>query len=123
MNNDIKARICREDFYLMMRDAVNQAGGADNVEKWKEMRLEELVNLFAQNGIRMVYMPEKHIDSLKIDIAWGELPPTLPPKTKAIPYNTAPFGRRENGPLPKKKQLLCDQKDNGDEDDSWNPAG
>ena len=94
MNNDIKVKLCQDDFYLMMRNAVIQAGGADNLSKWKGMKLDELVNLFAQNGIRLVYMPEKHMDSVKI--VWES------PKA------------RTDGNLPKKKQLLCDSLDKGE---------
>ena len=75
MNNDIKIQLCRDDFYLMMRNAVLQAGGSDNLAKWKKMTLEELVNLFAQNGIRMTYMPEKHVDCL--DIIWKTKTPEV----------------------------------------------
>lgn len=59
----------------MMRNAVLQAGGSDNLAKWKKMTLEELVNLFAQNGIRMTYMPEKHVDCL--DIIWKTKTPDV----------------------------------------------
>lgn len=99
MNNDIKVKLCQDDFYLMMQNAVLQAGGADNLSKWKTMRLDELVNLFAQNGIRMVYMPEKHMDALKI--VWEA------PKA------------RSNNTLTKKKQLLCDSMDKGEDDYEW----
>lgn len=75
MNNDIKVKLCQDDFYLMMRNAVLQAGGTDNLYKWKGMKLEELVNLFAQNGIRMVHMPEKHMDCL--DIIWKTKTPDV----------------------------------------------
>jgi hypothetical protein len=66
MNNDIKEKICQDDFYLMMRNAVLQAGGADNLEKWKNMTLVQLVNILAQNGIRMVYMSEKHMNCVNV---------------------------------------------------------
>jgi hypothetical protein len=75
MNNDIKIQLCRDDFYLMMRNAVLQAGGSDNLAKWKKMTLEEIVNLFAHNGIRMTYMPEKHVDCL--DIIWKTKTPEV----------------------------------------------
>jgi len=62
------------------------------------MKLEEIVNLFATNGIRMTYMPEKHMDAIKI--VW-ESPKA---KTDATP--------------PKRKQLLCDIKDVGEDEDT-----
>jgi hypothetical protein len=85
MNNDIKVKLCQDDFYLMMRNAVLQAGGTDNLYKWKGMKLEELVNLFAQNGIRMVHMPEKHMDCL--DIIWKTKTPDV---TYSISSPTTP---------------------------------
>ena len=100
MNNDIKVKLCQDDFYLMMQNAVLQAGGRDYLDQWKRERLEDIVNQFAQNGIRMVYMPEKHMNALKI--IW-EAP-------KANNNNT----------LPKKKQLLCDSMDKGEDDCEWN---
>jgi len=75
MNNDIKLKLCQDDFYLMMRNAVLQAGGTDNLYKWKGMKLEELVNLFAQKGIRIVHMPEKHMDS--VGIIWKTKTPEV----------------------------------------------
>jgi hypothetical protein len=77
----------------MMRNACLQAGGGD-VEKLKRMSLSDVVNMLAQNGIRLVYMPEKHMDSVKI--VWES------PKA------------RTDGNLPKKKQLLCDSLDKGE---------
>lgn len=97
MNNDIKVKLCQDDFYLMMRNAVLQAGGGDNVDKWKGMKLEELVKTLAQNGIRIVHMPEKHMDAVKI--VWQT------PK--------------ENNTPPKKKQLLCDVMSKNDDDYEW----
>lgn len=90
MTNEAKTQICRDDFYLMMRNAVLQAGGRDDVDKWMRMSLNELVNQFAQNGIRMVYLPERHMDAVKV--AW-EAP-------------NKPTGRRADGPLGNKKLLL-----------------
>ena len=59
----------------MMRNAMLQAGGVDNVDKWKGMKLAEIVNILAQNGIRMVHMPEKHMDCL--DIVWKTKTPDV----------------------------------------------
>lgn len=114
MNNELKTQFCREDFYFMMRNAIIQTGGPDKLEEWKKMKLEDLVNRFAHNGIRIVYMPEKHMDNLKI--VWQD------PKTNSVADLTAsayskipftppnqPYVKKEDGPLPKKKQLLCDQ--------------
>ena len=96
MNDTIKEQVCIEDFYLMLQNACIQAGGG-NAEKLKRITLDEVVKMLAPNGIRMVYMPEKHMNS--VSISWGG--------EKAI---------TDDNP-PKKKQLLCDQKDI---DDDWN---
>lgn len=116
MTDQIRLQLCKEDFYLMMRNAVLSAGGTDRVDEWKKMKLEELVDLFARNGIRMTYMPEKHMNAVKV--VWGqhEESHTGTPRTKVhveMPPTTPP----------KKKQLLCDSLDKGEEDESWNPAG
>ena len=97
-NTDIKIQLCRDDFYLMMRDALVQAGGADNVQQWKNMSLDRIVDTLAQNGIRMVHMPEKHMDSVKV--VWE-----------------SPKAKKTDITLPRKKQLLCDSLDKGDEDE------
>ena len=106
MNSDIKIQLCRDDFYLMMRNAVVQAGGTDNLAKWKTMKLEELVYLFAQNGIRMTYMPEKHMNSIKI--IWED--PSLK-KNKDL------IVAADDGKLPRKKQLLFDSAPTEDDSD------
>mgnify|MGYP006280882351 CR=1 FL=1 len=95
MNDTIKQQVCREDFYLMLQNACLQAGGGD-VEKLKRMNLIDVVDALAHNGIRMVHMPEKHMNS--VNITWGG--------EKAI----------TDGNPPKKKQLICDMLDHGDED-------
>ena len=98
MNSDIKQQLCREDFYLMLQNACLQAGGGD-IEKLKKLSLNEVVNMLAHNGIRMTYMPEKHMNSIKI--SWET------PKAKT------------DGNPPKKKQLLCDSLDKGDDDELY----
>lgn len=111
MNSDqIKTELCRNDFWFMLENACLQAGGG-KVAEFRKMRLEDVANIVAQNGIRMVYMPEKHMNSVKV--VWED------PRSNNIPF-TPP-----NQPYspPKKKQLLCDSLDKGEEDETWNPAG
>lgn len=98
MNNDIKIQLCKDDFYFMLENAMIQAGGGIDIDRLKKMSLVDIVNILPQNGIRMVYIPEKHMNSVKI--VWEN-----PVKRNDIP-STAP-----NQPYspPKKKQLLCDQ--------------
>lgn len=109
MNNDIKVQLCKDDFYFMLENAMLQAGGGIDIDRLKKMTLVDIVNILPQNGIRMVYMPEKHMNSVKI--VWEK---TV--KTSGLTHKIPDYP-------PKKKQLLCDQLDNGDEDESWNPAG
>jgi hypothetical protein len=77
--------------FMMMGNAIINAGGNGDIESYKKMSIEDFVHMFAVNGIRMVYMPEKHMDSIKI--AWEATTPAPPPK---------------------KKQLLCDVHDKYD---------
>lgn len=85
MNNDIKVQLCKDDFYHMMINAIVESGGKIDIEQVKKMTLQDFAHMFATNGIRMAYMPDKHMDSIKI--TWEA----------AKPDNA-----------PKKKQLLCD---------------
>ena len=96
MSDKIKSELCIGDFYTMLGEAMKQCGGGE-IKAWKNQSIEEFARVFAQNGLRIVYMPDRHMNAVKI--VW-ENPTT----------NT----------LPSKKQLLCDQLDKGDE--SWNPA-
>jgi hypothetical protein len=96
MNNDIRKQLCKDDFYHMMGNSIVESGGKFDIEQLKKMTLQDFAHAFATNGIRLAYMPEKHMNSIKI--TWEA--------TK--PDNT-----------PKKKQLLCDQMDKGDEGYGW----
>lgn len=69
MNNETKIQICRDDFYLMLQNAMTQAGGTMKLENMKKMPLELFVDVIAMNGLRMVYMPEKRGSSLQV--TWG----------------------------------------------------
>lgn len=115
-NNDIKVQLCKDDFYLMLENAMLQAGGGLAIEKLKKMTLSDIVAFLPQNGIRMVYLPEKHMSAIKI--VWED-PRQPDPKQSKF----EPTGRREDVPFPKRKQLLFDSLDKCDEDESWNPAG
>jgi len=106
MNNDIKTQLCKDDFYFMLENAMLQAGGGIDIDRLKKMTLFDIVNILPQNGIRMVYMPEKHMNAIKI--VWEN------PKQSKL----EPTGKREDGPLPKKRQLLFDQMNRADEEES-----
>ena len=90
----------------MLENAMLQAGGGIDIERLKKMTLVDIVNILSQNGIRMIYMPEKHMNNLKI--VWEN-----PVKQSNIPFSppNQPYIPNKNIPElpPKKKQLLCDQ--------------
>jgi len=50
----------------MLKDAMQKAGGGMDINEMKKMPLGAVVDILAQNGIRMVYMPERHMDSLQV---------------------------------------------------------
>jgi hypothetical protein len=106
LSDETKIEICRGDFFLMLEKAIIQCGGSPKVDSMRLLTLHEVVNTLAHNGIRMIYMPEKHMDS--VSVSW-ESP------GKKIEF--LPSGRREDGPLPKRRQLLCDQADNDEHPD------
>ncbi len=83
--NCIEAQICRGDFYDMLAVALRQCGGNPRMihgdpelndvlrklggtapKPLVDQTLREVVDVLAQNGIRMVYMREKHIDRVQI---------------------------------------------------------
>ena len=53
----------------MLQNAMAQAGGTMKLENMKKMPLELFADVIAQNGLRMVYMPEKRGSSLQV--TWG----------------------------------------------------
>jgi CRISPR/Cas system-associated protein endoribonuclease Cas2 len=106
MNNQIKSQLCKDDFYDMMQSAVESAGGCIDVEIFKKKTVEEFVNVLANNGIRVVYIPEKHIDELQI--VWGKSNSNSNSKKSA----------------PTKRQLLFDSMDKSSNyEDPWSKDG
>ena len=89
---DEKIEMCRNDFYGMLKAAMEQAGGKIDITQFKTLTLVEVVNIVAQNGIRMVFMEDKHMDALTLGWIW---------KKEAYQCMEPP----------KKKQLLCDVHD------------
>jgi hypothetical protein len=60
--NCLEAQECRGDFWNMMCEAVTQAGGCPSiVERYADKPLKDAVEILAQNGIRMVYIPSARI--------------------------------------------------------------
>ena len=62
--NGLCAQECRGDFWNRLEQAMEQAGGGMSIERLAEMKLSDVVNTLAQNGIRMVYDHSFHIDSV-----------------------------------------------------------
>lgn len=48
----------------MLEKAIQQAHGGITIERLADKTLLEIVDILAQNGIRMVYMESKHIDNI-----------------------------------------------------------
>jgi hypothetical protein len=100
MSYEIKKQLCEVDFYGMLRNALSAAGGGENIEIYKKKTLEECVNTFANNGLRIVYMPDRHIKALQI--IWDAKPTSVAFDKDAITGVKV---------TPTKRQLLCDQLD------------
>jgi len=61
----IETQTCRGDFWNQLEEALAQAGGYIPIEQLADMKLSEVVNTLAQNGIRMTYRDEWHVEALK----------------------------------------------------------
>lgn len=61
---DMKALECRGDFWLMFETAMAQAGGCGDLKQISNLKFQEVVDVLAQNGIRMIYNRKWHIDSV-----------------------------------------------------------
>lgn len=62
----IEAQLCRADFYSKFIDALDKAGGSSDpriIYKYQTMNLSDVVDIIAQNGIRMIYIPECNINA------------------------------------------------------------
>lgn len=59
--NCLEAQEARGDFWLMLETAVTEAHGYTDVDQLKFMNFGEVVDLLAQNGLRMVYFPGKSL--------------------------------------------------------------
>ena len=62
--NCIEAQECRGDFWVKLEEAMRQAGGGFHVERMIDMEFKYIVDVLAQNGIRMIYDKKWHIDTL-----------------------------------------------------------
>ena len=61
-NESPEALECRGDFYLTFREALAAAGGnPDLVNEMANAPLSEIVDVIAQNGLRIVYVPHASI--------------------------------------------------------------
>jgi hypothetical protein len=64
MTHYVEADECQGDFWLKLEEAMKEAGGGIRIEVLAKMPLIEVVNLLAQNGIRMTYSKTWHINHL-----------------------------------------------------------
>ena len=75
--NGPEAHECRGDFWLVLRRSLVESGApASMLEDIAEAPLSEVVDMLAQNGLRMVYFPEAHIDGrrqLNLDLQYEDL--------------------------------------------------
>ena len=61
-DNRLEAHECRGDFWVVLSDAIEQAGGdPDSIEELADLSFEEVVHILAPNGIRMVFIHDAHI--------------------------------------------------------------
>ena len=58
----LHAQECRGDFWCRLEGALTQARGGPSIETLANMKLKDVVDLLAQNGIRMLYDNQFHID-------------------------------------------------------------
>lgn len=49
-----------------LNDIMIRLGGSEQ-KPLVDMKLRDIVDVLAQNGIRMVYMPEKHMDKILVN--------------------------------------------------------
>lgn len=64
----LEAELCRVDFYYKLEQAIKQCGGASDpriISELQDRKLSEVVNILAQNGIRMTYDKSWHMDCLE----------------------------------------------------------
>ena len=52
----LEAQECRGDFWNTLETAMGECGGGFPIERIAKMSLEDVVEVLAQNGIRMVYI-------------------------------------------------------------------
>lgn len=100
MTTETKVFLCNDDFYDMLAKACEQAGGGD-VLKMRRMAFEDVVQMVARNGLRMVYMADKHMDSLHVE--WN-----------------AKYGDLIKNRPPTKRELLTDAQQREDDDEELN---
>jgi len=62
--NHIAAQECRGDFWVKLEEAMEQAGGGHSVQRLADMKLSGIVDMLAQNGIRMTFDSKWHINEV-----------------------------------------------------------
>lgn len=62
--NGLLANECRGDFWNKLHEALEQCGGGAILPVLAKLPLKEVVDMLAQNGIRMTYHEDWHINSV-----------------------------------------------------------
>lgn len=62
--NGLLANECRGDFWNKLHKALEQCGGGSILPVLAKLPLKEVVDMLAQNGIRMTYHEDWHINSV-----------------------------------------------------------
>ena len=60
----LEAQECRGDFWNKLQEALEQSGGGPRVHGLATMPLKDVIDMLAQNGIRMTYSDDWHINSV-----------------------------------------------------------
>jgi len=59
---DVAVHECRGHFWHVLSNAIQQAGGSRHLmDDLIEAPFYEVVDLLAQNGLRMIYLPQFHV--------------------------------------------------------------
>jgi len=60
----LEAQECRGDFWNKLQEALEKAGGGGRADQMAHMALCDVADLLAQNGIRMTYHDDWHMNAV-----------------------------------------------------------
>lgn len=64
--NCAESQFCRADFYYEFAKALDECGGRSGpecIERYQNMKFSDVVEILAQNGLRMKYFPKESIEN------------------------------------------------------------